>query len=504
MVTEMNTEQSPKRSKIAEYYAKRFKKLEDAIIDLSTLNPDKLLLADKKKILEAICKNDIRTMREISNYFYRISGIYSRLCRYMAYLYKYDWYIDIRVGEKVKPENALKQFAQALDMIESFIPKKYFSDVALKVIREGCYYGYQTTEDGEVKIQELPIEYCRSRFQKDGRPVVEFQMKYFDSAFRDTEYRLKVLDIFPEEFQKGYVAYKKGELPPQFTGDQEGWYLLNPDNAFKFNINNADFPLLISVIPAILDLNEAQELDKRRMAQQLMKIISQKLPVDKNGELVFDPDEGQELHNLAVEMLGHAIGIDVLTTYADVNVLDVADVNSSTRIDELQKIERSVYNESGTAQNLFNTDGNMALEKSIANDEASLLNLIQQFESFLNLLLKSFNVNKKKLNLKAAILPTTIYNYKDLVKLYKEMAQVGYSKQLPAIALGQSQASILSMNYFENNVLDLSHKLVPLMSSSTMNADSLAEMSGKGETGRPEKPDDEKSDKTLQNLESQS
>jgi len=36
---------------------------------------------------------DIPTMRDISNFFYRTSGIYSRLCRYMAYLYKYDWFI---------------------------------------------------------------------------------------------------------------------------------------------------------------------------------------------------------------------------------------------------------------------------------------------------------------------------------------------------------------------------------------------------------------------------
>jgi len=32
-------------------------------------------------------------MIEISNFFYRTSGIYARLCRYMAYLYKYDWFI---------------------------------------------------------------------------------------------------------------------------------------------------------------------------------------------------------------------------------------------------------------------------------------------------------------------------------------------------------------------------------------------------------------------------
>ena len=32
-------------------------------------------------------------MRNISNFFYKTSGIYARLCRYMAYLYRYDWFI---------------------------------------------------------------------------------------------------------------------------------------------------------------------------------------------------------------------------------------------------------------------------------------------------------------------------------------------------------------------------------------------------------------------------
>lgn len=68
----------------------------------------------------------------------------------------------------------------------------------------------------------------------------------------------------------------------------------------------------------------------------------------------------------------------------------------------------------------FNTDGNIALEKSILNDEAAMYNLIQQFESFLNLLIKPFNKTPKKIYYKVSILGTTIYNYKDLSKLYKE------------------------------------------------------------------------------------
>ena len=47
------------------------------------------------------------------------------------------------------------------------------------------------------------------------------------------------------------------------------------------------------------------------------------MPMDKNGDLIFDVDEARELHNNAVRMLGRAIGIDVLTTFADVEVADM-------------------------------------------------------------------------------------------------------------------------------------------------------------------------------------
>ena len=110
--------------------------------------------------------------------------------------------------------------------------------------------------------------------------------------------------------------------------------------------------------------------------QQLLKIIIQKMPMDKNGDLIFDVDEAQELHNNAVKMLQNALGIDVLTTFADVNVADMADKNQSTTTDELMKVERTVYNEAGVSQMQFNTNGNIALEKSILNDEANIRDLV--------------------------------------------------------------------------------------------------------------------------------
>lgn len=485
------------------------KSLDDAVLTLNDYEEIDSRLGDKKEILRALYNNDYETLRDASNFFYKTSGIYSRLCRYMAYLYRYDWFLTPYIVDKnMKEDKILKGFNQALVCLDNFEVKKVFGEIALKVIRFGCYYGYTIRNGSRVDIQELPPNYCRSRFSINNRPTVEFNMKYFDDAFKDSNQKMRMLGLFPKEFKKGYILYKEGKLKPEFMGDKSGWYLLDTDAAFKFNLNGEDFPAFVSVIPSIIDLNEAQALDRKKMAQQLLKIIIQKMPIDKNGDLVFDIDEAQQLHNNVVAMLSKAIGIDVLTTFADVEVEDMADKNSATTRDELEKVERGVYNESGIAQNLFNTDGNLALEKSILNDEASMYTLLTQFESFLNDLIEPFNTNPKKVYYKVQILTTTIYNYKELSKLYKEQTQMGYSKMLPQIALGQSQSSVLANAYFENEVLELFNVFIPPLMSSTMNADAIDKQGGNknGDTnktaGRDEKPDDEKSDKTLKNRES--
>ena len=233
------------------------------------------------------------------------------------------------------------------------------------------------------------------------------------------------------------------------------------------------------------------------------------MPIDKNGDLIFDVVEAQALHSNAVAMLGDAIGVDVLTTFADVDVADLSDKGNVSSVDQLDKVERTVYNEAGVSQMQFNTSGNLALEKSIANDEATMSDLIRQFEIYAESLLGPFNKNPKRLMYKVQILPTTIYNYKDLSKLYKEQTTLGFSKLLPQVALGQTQKSVIMSAIFENKMMELNNIFVPPQMSSTMSGkdngsgnttNPLGEE--KKEVGHPETPDEQKSEKTIQNKES--
>lgn len=491
------------------------KSLDDATLDLGSLKKVNRTLTDKDQIISAINNRDYTFIREVSNFFYDTSGIYGRLVRYLAYLYRYDWMLVPYVNsDTMKTDKVLSEFSKALNYLDDLEAKSLFGDIALKVVKNGVYYGYAISNDTKTVVQELPVDYCRSRYFVNGKPLVEFNIKFFDDKFTNAEQKMNVLRSFPKEFVKGYIAYKEGRLKVD-PGETGAWLVLDPMLACKFNLNGSEMPMLCAVIPAIIDLDEAQELDKKKMLQELLKIVIQKMPLDKNGDLIFDIDEARDLHNNAVAMLGKAIGVDVLTSFADIEVANLSDKNSTASKDDLQKVERAVYNEAGISQMLFATDGNLALEKSVANDEASMYNLLLQFEGFMNDLLDiSYNKNPKKLRLKVSMLTTTIYNYKDMAKLYKEQATLGYSKLLPQIALGQSQSSILATAYFENEVLKLADLMIPLQSSNTQSGKAedtskkessnvqKAETESKG--GRPEKEDSQKSEKTIQNKESMS
>jgi hypothetical protein len=185
------------------------KTLGDATLVLGNLMETNKNYASKPVILKALADQDVVTLRKISNYFYRTSGIYQRACNYFATMYRYDWYITPEnVKDGVKPEDVLKDFSNILSYLDSSYIEKTCGDIALEVIRNGAYYGYITDSAKGLILQQLPADYCRSRYNIGNVPAVEFNMAFFDEKFPNLEYRMKVLKMFPAEFAKGYMLYR--------------------------------------------------------------------------------------------------------------------------------------------------------------------------------------------------------------------------------------------------------------------------------------------------------
>ncbi len=494
------------------------KEYDDALVDLRYYEKKNLKgFCNKEFILAALANNDLPVIREISRYFYRTNGIYQKVINTFATMYRYDWYVATEdVTDSANNNNVIKDCLKVLGTFDNSAIKSNCGDFALNVIRDGVYYGYAYEGTDCILIQELPIKWCRSRFKIKNRPAIEFNMMFFDTKYPDVNYRMKVLDLFPPEFKEGYILYKQHKLPPDTLNDPAvtwgSWYLLNPECSFKFSMRGmGELPLFINALPEILDLDLAQGIDRKRQLQQLLKIIVQLLPLDKNGDLIFDVDEARDIHNNAVEMLSNSVGVDVLTTFADVKAIDVSDANRTATDNSLENAERTVYNALGVSKNLFNTDSNLSLEKSILADEGVMRDLLLQFEALYNHFAQKMSASAKKWKFRFYFLYTTQYNYQALAKLYKEQTAMGFSKMLPQIALGQSQSFIINSILFENNILNLSEIMIPPLMSSTLNAEDVKNL-GNGKqnngnkteetVGRPKKEESELAEKTIKNKES--
>lgn len=488
------------------------RQIDSPLIDIGSFKRVNRQYGNKDFVMRAIADHSYNTLVEISNYFYESSGIYSRLCKYLATLYRFDWYATSYVVDDsaATQKKLLKDFAKVLSYLDKSQVKRQFSHAMDIICREGVYYGILLDFGESFGMQQLPRKYCRVRLSSGVLPIVELNLRFFDAYFPQPAMKMKVLKTFPEDVQMAYVMYQKNKLQGDYDGQYTYWYPLDPEMSIKLSLYDNDFPPLVNVIPSIIDLDQAQELDRQKTMQQLLKIIIQKLPLDKNGDLVFDVDEAKDIHNNAVAMLKRAVGIDVLTTFADIETVNTRDNNSVTSSDDLAKVERTVYNNAGTTQNIFNAEGNLAVTNSILNDEAAMRDVPLLFTGLLNRIIKKFN-RDNYYTFGAEVLETTQFNYKEMAKLYKEHASLGYAKVLPQVALGHSQSMILANLNFENNILHLADTMQAPVSSNNQSAKNLdrtnqssSSNSQEKQNGRPKKEEQELSDKSLANRQSES
>lgn len=459
----------------------------------------------KEDILNAIDNVDIKTLRAVSKRAAILSsGIYSRLLWYMALLPTYDCIIDpyLKVDGKMTDykEEIDETMKKSLEFIDSLRVHHMASYLAYDVLVHGVSYKLKIENNNSIILQDLPINYCRTRYKISNKDIIEFNVRYFDTIRDETERKL-ILNSLPPIFAKEYNRYTSGKIELDIY-DRGAWFAVPSELGEVFYLTNDFIPFFVKIIPDILDWEVIKDLNLLKSEQELSKILVQKFGTNKNGELGLELPEVEQLHQNALDMIGEIEGLDVLTTFADVNVLDLQQKSGFNQSnDPLKNFLNSVYSNAGVSANLFATDGNLALDKSISNDESIMFMLfVEKIQNFIN-----YELNRRFSTPKIGIICNfpriTIYNFKDMADTFKGQAMYGYSKRLPAIATGQSQSSLMAGIEYENEVMGMADIMLPLQSSTTQSGNSSSSGEEK-QTGRPSLPDSQKSDKTIKNLES--
>lgn len=502
---EIDADQAPRESQSFNFekWIRGLDVVKDAVLSLDKFKKSNYgdSFGDKTKIFNALENQDKEFLRSLSLYYYGTSGIYAGFIKYLAGILTYDWLVyPNTVGKNYNKSTVKKDMDFTINFLDDLYLKNTLYNITFTTVLNGVYYGYLVIDgSGKGTIMDLPIQYCRCRYKINNIPAVEFNVKYFDSISKP-DVRQLVLNNMPKEFRINYKAYKDGKLPTD-SEDMGAWFLCNQNFAMRFTLGTKEIPIFSAVIPTIMDLDQAKDLDMKKTMQELLKILIQKMPLDKNGDMIFDLDEARVMHNNLCRMLENAVNVDVLTTFGEVSPIDLQNTSMATA-DPLEKVERGVYNEAGISPMLFATDGNLSLEKSIINDESIMFSLLSQYEQKLNQIINY--IKKGKSTVKISFPRISAYNKEKMQKMFKEMATAGYSKLMPAIAAGQSQSEFLSLLDYEKNILGLEEKMTPLQISSTQSSKNSNTTGEEKKVGAPEKDDSEKSEKTIQNRESMS
>lgn len=459
---------------------------------------------DLDEIKNTLAYGEPASLRELSRFAYRYFGIYERVINYYSRLLLFDYVVTPKVKGNISKNKILNKYNNALSFLDKMSIPVNFQYITYKVLKNGAYYGLFRVFDDGITFQELPVEYCRSRY-KDSRgiDILEFNLSYFRKITSESD-RQEVLSSFPKEVVKQWERVKNSK---NITNN---WVELDTKVGVVFHFG--DFvPYFVNAIPELLRLDEAQDREGDREAEELQKLLINKMPISsKTGEMIFEPDEAAVMHKGLVDMLSNNKYIDVLTTYGETSLEQAQTTTSQAQNNSLNKFTFNAFDNLGTSAQLFNAEGNTALKYSTDKDTSLMFSLAMIYANWLTYIVND-RFADPKVSFSVEFLPTTIHNRKELMDVYLKGAQYGYSKIYTGVAQGIKQSNLVGLLNLENDILGLSDKMIPLSSSYTQtnnenskNSDgkSKSTTSGKdnnSEPGRPELSDSDKSDKTIAN-----
>ena len=162
--------------------------------------------------------------------------------------------------------------------------------------------------------------------------------------------------------------------------------------------------------------------------------------------------------------------------------------------------EEELFSAAGVSSLLFNNDkaSANALELSIKADQAITYGIVKSIEDMVNRFIQSQAYGK---NFKVNFLDVSAFNRKEVGDMYLKAAQYGLpTVSMYAASQGLGQAELDSMNFLENELLEIKKLFIPLQSSSTQS--SKSESGGAtDEGGAPPKDAGDLTESGIQNRE---
>ena len=482
-------------AEMREWYEKNRGKLanfEDASRALKILrNPDKqaihtLSTYDKGMVvtyLKNAANNELK-LRELAWYLFYRSQIFERIVVYFSSLFDLDARIVIPDYNLINDNNdksILRSYYDTLSMLKNWNIVNEFFKIYVTCFIQDISYNIAYYDETGLYFLPMPANYCRLVGQyRTGDFSFALDMNYFRGTNRE------YIDLWGEPFVSMWRSYEEDRT-------KNRWQVVPDKYAACFKYRSYDWQTIISPFSGmflpLINLEDVADVQAVADVQEIYKMIWYELETLTGTNV---PDDWKIDPEVAVEYFNRMIeeALPDYTTAAMIpGKLNVIDFSSHDKTSETNKVlnsTKTVLNTSGGAQilNSATISGTTAFTAAIkADTEFAICTLLPQTEGWFNRII-GYVVNNPSY---IKFFHVGRLTREEFRKEMLENAQYGLPSKLSVMVLsGIDELSILSMNYLEENILNLSERFDSPLSSSFTTSNS--------EGGRPTSNPDELTD----------
>ena len=459
---------------------------------------NKLSLRDPNKItgtnsLTKYTKDDIqnylqnpaaneKNLRKAVIYLYGASPHFRRLIQYFVGLSDLAYVVSPSKIDPLtaNPKTISRNYRKTINALIAMSIKTQFPKILTVCLREDVFYGTMHVSSDSIIIQQLPSDYCKITTIEDNVPNVTFDFSYFDT-------NNDMLAYYPEEFKRKYKEYENSR--------NNRWIELDSPTSFaiKCNMDILEYamPPFAGILREVYDLEDYKSLKLTKTALENYAMLWMKLPMGGDGEWLLDEDKAKDFWRNLDAVMPEEVG-SVLTPM-EINKISFERSNTGDT-NTVADAEQNLFSAAGVSSLLFNNDkaSSNALALSIKADQSITFGIVKSIENMVNRYIQRQTYGR---NFRVTFLDCSPYNRKEVGDQYLKAAQYGLpTVMMYAASQGLGQAEFDSMNFLENEVLNLKDLLIPLKSSATLS-------SSDEEAGRPEKEATELSDSGEQSRE---
>ena len=412
------------------------------------------------KILLSVSEELMR----VSPYYYRMNNLYSNMALFC-------WWIDLYdVKETAKVENIKKSYSALAAKLESMNLKHEFSKIMKVIPYQDIYCGLVFENQSDFFFQQIDCKICELYQIQDG--LYNFRIDL-------SQIQGQNLGAYPDYVQRAYVEFRENTKNGLVISQ---WYEPPADKQICLKLNSQwtfPYPILISLIKDILDLDVYKKLKLQSARTDNYKAISVKVPIDENtvDKPLLTPDTLGIFAEINRESMTDDIGL-IHTLGSSATPISFKD-SSNTRNNVGDSVDE-IYNSAGITKELYNgSSSGTALGYSVENDSGFIYGLYRQFERFINRWIKIRKYNKSGYKFFFYLVDVTIFNRDNVSKRYREGVALGVTCIDRYLAtLDMSPSRTLGSFITHHDIFKFNENFKPLQTSYNSSIDS-------NETGRP-------------------